>query len=467
MVQRGVVMKKRQLISSLLCIILSLGCSASFAGFPFFSTQDEQPTLAPMLKKTLPAVVNISTTSSVKTQANRLLNDPLFKEFFDYFKEFQWPELPSGQFGQSIGSGVIVDADKGYILTNHHVIDAADKIYITLKDGRKLNAQLVGSDKETDLAVLKVEAKDLTALPLGDSDKIEVGDFVVAIGNPFGLGHTVTSGIVSAVGRSGLGLKGYEDYIQTDASINPGNSGGALLSWGGELIGLNTAIVSTSGANVGIGFATPVNMAKQVMKQLIEHGEVKRGQIGVSIQDMTPELARAMDLKIEHGALISKVVPNSPAASARLQEGDVIVEMDGQKVKSASVLKNIIGTKNINEKIKITAIRQGKMYTTEMTIVAPVETLVKTELPLLKGATFQAMGADHPLYHEVKGVVVSHVKFGSSAWRAGLRTNDVIVSVNRRPVSTPKEIMEAVESKSGGILMNVRRAETALFIVIK
>jgi serine protease Do/serine protease DegQ len=245
------------------------------------------PTLAPMLERATPAVVNIATVGHVEVRQNPLLSDPFFRHFFDI------PDRPRRRQTQSLGSGVIVDAEHGYVLTNHHVIARADKITVTLRDGRHLNATLIGADPESDVAVIQVPAERLTALPLADSDRLRVGDFVVAIGNPFGLGQTVTSGIVSALGRTGLGIKGYEDFIQTDASINPGNSGGALVNLHGELVGINTAIIAPGGGNVGIGFAIPTSMASQIMQQLIEHGEVSRGQLGITAQDLTPELAQA------------------------------------------------------------------------------------------------------------------------------------------------------------------------------
>ncbi|KAB2864648.1 MAG: trypsin-like serine protease, partial [Bauldia sp.] len=275
--------------------------------------------LADVLEEITPAVVNIAVTSRAPAETNPLFNDPYFRRFFDL------PQMPQQRPRMSAGSGVIVDAQKGYILTNHHVIEGASEIAVTLKDRRRFTAELVGSDKATDIALVRIDASNLTALRLGDSGSLRVGDSVVAIGNPFGLGQTVTSGIVSALGRSGLNVEGYEDFIQTDASINPGNSGGALVTADGRLVGINTAIIAPAGGNVGIGFAVPIDMASAVMKQLIEHGEVRRGRIGVAIQDLTPDLAEALGIRETHGAVVASVESGSPAAEAGIQAGDIIV----------------------------------------------------------------------------------------------------------------------------------------------
>ncbi len=278
-------------IRALLVVGLALAAPApepaAEAAMPLGVGDQQVPTLAPILKRTTPAVVNIATRGRVSIQQNPLFSDPFFRRFFDL------PPAPRQRRVHSVGSGVIVDAQEGYVLTNHHVIANADKIFVKLRDRRQFTAELVGADPATDIAVLKIPPEDLTALAIGDSDALEVGDFVIAIGNPFGIGQTVTSGIVSALRRSGLGIEGFEDFIQTDASINPGNSGGALVTLRGDLIGINTAIIGPSGGNVGIGFAIPINMARRVMAQLIAHGEMRRGRLGVSTQDLTPDLAAA------------------------------------------------------------------------------------------------------------------------------------------------------------------------------
>ena len=327
------------------------------------SVSDDVPTLAPLVKQVTPGVVNIATSGKVRLEDSPLFNDPNFRRFLEdprFRRFFSLPDPQAERETHSIGSGVIVDARGGYVLTNHHVIKDADEILVTLKDRRALKAELLGSDPQTDIAVLRLDASDLTALPLGDSDRLEVGDYVVAIGNPFGLGQTVTLGIVSALGRSGLRLEAYEDFIQTDAPINPGNSGGALVDLRGQLIGINTAIVAPTGGNVGIGFAIPINMARLAMEQIIEFGEVRRGRLGVVIQDITPDLAKGLRLEILDGALISQVMPGSPAETAGLKPGDVILSVDGERVRSVADLRNKIGLMRIGEEVELETLRRGK-----------------------------------------------------------------------------------------------------------
>ncbi len=312
------------------------------------------PSLAPMLKTITPGVVNIAVRGRVREQ-NPLLQDPFFRQFFNIPKNQQFQERET----QATGSGVIVDAAQGYVLTNAHVVENATSIIVTTKDNRRYTAKLVGRDVPTDVAVLKIDPGNLTAVPIGDSDKLQVGDFVVAIGNPFGLGQTVTSGIVSALGRSGLGIEGYEDFIQTDASINPGNSGGALVDLRGNLVGINTAILAPGGGNIGIGFAVPINMAHEVMDQLVRYGEVKRGRIGVSIQDLTPDLAQAMNTKYTNGAVIAQVAPDSPAQQAGLKSGDIVLAANGVAIHSGTQLRNAIGLTRIGEKVELKIDRGG------------------------------------------------------------------------------------------------------------
>ncbi len=311
-------------------------------------------TLAPLLAQITPGVVNIAVRSRVERPANPLLDDPFFRRFFDL------PDLPRQRDVLSAGSGVIVDARRGYVLTNSHVVANADEVQVTLKDRRTYPARLVGGDPETDVALLQLDAPDLTAVPLGDSGRLQVGDVVIAIGNPFGLGQTVTSGIVSALGRSGLGIEGYEDFIQTDASINPGNSGGALVNSKGELVGINTAILGPTGGNIGISFAVPVNMARAVMAQLIEHGEVRRGRLGITIQDLTPERADSLGLSVRGGAVISDIEAGSAAARAGLAPGDVVVAVNGQPVLDADDLRNLIGLMPVGTELAIVLYRDGR-----------------------------------------------------------------------------------------------------------
>jgi serine protease Do/serine protease DegQ len=311
-----------------------------------------------MIRKVSPAVVNIATRGTIHESGaqNPLLDDPFFRRFFEAPKESGPREHPF----QSAGSGVIFDARIGYILTNAHVVENATEITVTLQDGRDLKAEVLGSDTPSDIAVLKVQPDNLAQMPLGDSSRLEVGDFVVAIGNPFGLAHSVSHGIISALSRSGINPDGYEDFIQTDASINPGNSGGALVDMRGELIGINTAILSRSGGNMGIGFAIPVNMARNVVAQLVKYGAVKRGQLGVSMYTVTPDIAHSLGLPSASGALVSQVVEGSPAAAAGILKGDVLTSVNGQPVKSNSELRNIIGLRQVGDRIDIGLVRDGK-----------------------------------------------------------------------------------------------------------
>ncbi len=447
----------------LVSVLLNVWPLQASALLPLNEAQGKS-TLAPMLKKTMPGVVNISTRSRVSIQQNPLLNDPFFRRFFDI------PEMPQEQERQSLGSGVIVDAEKGYVLTNNHVIENADEITVTLRDGRHFKAKVVGTDPEADLGVLQIKAKHLKELPFGDSDKLEVGDFVVAIGNPFGLGQTVTLGIVSALGRSGLGIEGYEDFIQTDASINPGNSGGALVNLDGELVGINTAIVGPSGGNVGIGFAIPSNMARDIMQQLIRYGEVRRGQLGVIVQDVTPELAEAMGLSRSRGAIIAQVMKGSPAARAGLKPGDVVVAVNGEEIRNAADLRNTIGLQRVGARVVLEIVRDGKSRKIKVKIVKPKQTRAAKAEKLskrLSGAVLGAIEPDHPLVGRVEGVEVVDVERGSPAWMAGLRKGDIIVSVNRRPVKTLEDVRRALKKGGKSILLNIRRGDGALFIVIQ
>ena len=331
---------------------VGLGATPAAAALPLGAVGGG--TIAPMLEQVTPAVVNISVLSQAPQAENPLLRDPFFRRFFNLPDQ-----MPQGRPQVSAGSGVIIDAANGYVVTNSHVVENAQEIAVTLKDRRRLRAKLIGRDAATDIALLQIKAESLTALPLGDSDRAKVGDFVVAIGNPFGLGQTVTSGIVSALGRSGLKIEGYEDFIQTDASINPGNSGGALVNFQGELIGINTAIIGPAGGSVGIGFAVPVSIVRSVMEQLREYGEVRRGRLGVAIQDLTPDLAESMNLMGDEGALIAKIERGSPADSGGLRSGDVVVAVDGRPVRSATDFRNRIGLLRVGTPVQLTVVRNG------------------------------------------------------------------------------------------------------------
>lgn len=450
---------------------LSLALITSInAGLPSAADGKRLPTLAPMLEKITPAVVNIAAIGEVLVrQRNSLLHDPFFRHFFDFPGQIQTRKT------KSLGSGVVVDADNGYILTNHHVIDGAKIIIVNFKNGRQLEARLVGSDPRTDVAVLQIPSKGLSAVPMSDSDKLRVGDFAIAIGNPFGLGQTVTSGIVSALGRSGLGLSGkggnIEDFIQTDASINVGNSGGALVNLNGELIGINTAILSPNkGGNVGIGFAIPINMAKAVMLQLINHGEIRRGYFGVVVQTLTPELAEALQTNLTKGAIIASVEKGSVAQKAGLRAHDIITEVNGKTINNATDMRNQIGLLNIGDKVHL-QVRRGEIKLSIDTKIAggAHDGQIAGERldPRLAGATFTNIPADSPFYGRIKGILVASVERGSPAVSAGLETGDIIVSINRNTVTNIDDVGKLPGKKNGQLLMNIQRGRTAFFLLLR
>ena len=454
---------RKALISLKIITLLSLVNLASVqAALPQSAAGQEVPSLAPMLETVTPAVVNISTEGRVKVPTSPLLNDPFFRRFFNL------PDQPRERKTQSLGSGVIVDAERGLVLTNNHVIANAEQITVKLRDGRELQAELVGTDPDTDVAVVKIPPKNLTAIPLADSEELRVGDFVVAIGNPFGLGQTVTSGIISALARSGLGITGYEDLIQTDASINPGNSGGALVNLRGELVGINTAIYSQSGGNIGIGFAIPINMAQQITEQLIEYGEVKRGFLGAQLQDLDPNLAEAFGIKTKRGAVLVNVVDGSPADKAGLQPGDVVTKVNGKTVLNAAALRNEIGLMRVGQKVELEFIRDGKRRTLE-TKVGEREEFAKAEgmrNERLAGASFGNIPPESPAYGRIQGVMLYEVERGSRVWDAGLRQGDIITSVNRQPVRELNEFLNIVTQLKGQLLLRVRRGDQAAYIVV-
>jgi len=456
--------RKQRRLSAVVAIVLSLAVLPSaWAALPLMVDGNGRPTLAPMLKEVMPAVVNIATRSRAKMQQNPLLNDPFFRHFFNAPNQ----RLEQRE-SQSLGSGVIIDAEKGHILTNNHVIKGADKILVTLKDKRQFEAKVIGTDPDADLAIIQITAGKLSQLTLSNSDTLQVGDFVVAIGNPFGLEQTVTSGIVSALGRSGLGIEGYENFIQTDASINPGNSGGALVDLDGKLVGINTAILGPNGGNIGIGFAIPSNMVSHIMGQLIEFGEVRRGQLGVMIQDITPELAKAMGVEPSRGALVAQILADSAAEKAGIVVGDVVVAVNGQSVNGSSHLHNLIGMLRIGEKLAITVVRDGekKIITAQVGARKNDSKIASVLSKKLAGATLGSIEAGHPLAGKVSGVEVVNVERGSPAALGGLRAGDIILSVNRRAVKSVADVRRATDDGDRGILLNIRRGNGALFLVI-
>ncbi len=454
---------KKLLVTCLAAFIGLTGMSnIGVAGLPVSIDSEALPTLAPMLEKVTPSVVNIA-TSGIVVQQSPLYDDPFFRRFFDV------PEQKRERRRTGLGSGVILDAKEGYIVTNNHVIEKADDIVVTLSDGRKLEATIVGRDPGADVAIIQVEAKNLTEIKTANSDKLRVGDFVVAIGNPFGLGQTVTSGIVSALGRSGLGIESYEDFIQTDASINPGNSGGALVNLRGELVGINTAIVGPNGGSVGIGFAIPVNMAQQVISQLIEHGEVKRGRLGFTAQDLTPELAEAFDIDRRNGVVVARVERDSAAEKAGMRAGDVIVSVNGDSVENKTDVRNMIGLIRVGTKIQIHINRDRKKKRLVPKIAEKISKSIagKKLSEKLTGAELTLTEVEHRNGEVTPVILISKLEPGSPAGNSGLRGGDIILSVNKRPVSTFKEMEQAIKIESRGLLLNIQRGSRGLFILIR
>ena len=441
----------------------ALCAPGAFAALPASPAAEAapMPSLAPMVKRVSPAVVNIATRGTIKEkqgQRNPLLDDPFFRRFFEVPPDSR----PRERQFQSAGSGVIVDAKNGYIITNHHVVENASEITVTLLDNRSFSAKVVGSDEGADIAVLQAKQPNLVAMALGDSSKLEVGDYVVAIGNPFGLQHTVTAGIVSALGRTGINPDGYEDFIQTDASINPGNSGGALVNLRGELVGINSAILSGSGGNIGIGFAIPVNMAKGVMDQLIKYGQVKRGVLGVNIYDVTPDVAKEFGLNEATGALVAGVAQGSAAEHAGLKTGDIIVSINGTPIKNASELRNTIGMQRVGDQVEIGLLRDGKPLKVSALVAEHSESEAVNAADVHRGLEGSDL-ADAP---DAAGVLVRAVQEGSPAAQAGLRAGDLIVAVGRTPVATLKAFREVAKGASF-LLLNVKRGNAVVLIPIR
>ena len=423
------------------------------------------PTLAPIVNQVTPAVVNVSVVTRAPMEDNPLFRDPFFRRFFNL------PDRPQQRKEQAAGSGVIVDAARGYVLTNHHVIKDAEQIIVTLKDRRSFPAKLVGADPGTDIAVLQIAAQNLSALRIGDSDALQIGDWVMAIGNPFGIGQTVTSGIVSALGRSGLTVEGYEDFIQTDASINPGNSGGALVNLRGELVGINTAIVAPAGGNVGIGFAVPSVMARAVMEQIVRHGEVRRGRLGIEMVDVTPEVQRRLRLPGLDGALISDVEDGSPAERAGLREGDVVTALNGRAVRGWTDLRARLGLTPVGEEIELTVAREGGPQRIRVRIAPPQaasagEVQAARSIPGLRVVEIER---GSPLHQRLRGggLVVAAIDPGSRALQAGFRPGDIIYAVNRRRVQTVSEFEALLKGSDRGYAIGLLRGDFNLTLIIR
>lgn len=454
-------MKKKSFLLSVLAVSFGLTFASApmaSAALPMAVQGQPLPSLAPMLEKVLPAVVGVQVSG---TQPPSTDVPPEFKFFFGQ----QDPQPNQGaQPFEGLGSGVIIDAAKGYVLTNNHVVNNADKITVQLNDGREYKAKLIGKDDQSDIAVIQlIDAKNLTQITMADSDALQVGDFAVAVGNPFGLGQTVTSGIVSALGRSGLNLEGLENFIQTDASINRGNSGGALLNLKGELIGINTAIISSQGGSVGIGFAIPVNMAKNLSHQLIEFGEVKRGLLGIRGSEMTPELAQAFKLDSQRGAFVNEVLPDSAAAKAGIKSGDVLITLQGKTLSSFAELRAKVGTAGPGVVMQIGLLREGKPMTVNVTLAQSpaVEVSIEKINPALQGVTLSDVDAKTG-----KGVKVDDVKKGTPAEQVGLEKDDVIIAVNREPIDNLAAFRKILETKPDLIALSIMRKGQNMYLLM-
>ncbi len=419
------------------------------------------PSLAPMLEQVTPAVVNIHSKTVVRVR-NPMAEDPFFRHFFGL------PMVPQERVQQSLGSGVIVNAREGLVLTNNHVIEGADDISVTLADGRTVTAEFVGSDPDTDVGVLRIPAEDLAELPLASGEALRVGDFVVAVGNPFGLGQTVTSGIVSALGRSGLQGLAYQNFIQTDASINPGNSGGALVNLRGELVGINTAIFSPSGGNVGIGFAIPAELANEIMRQLLDSGRVQRGSLGIETQAITPQLAAMLDVaEGARGAVVTRVRPASPAAEAGLQPGDVITAIAQQPVDSPQTLHNKEGLLPVGEPVTLEYLREGRTQRLELRLKPQLSQLLGSALdPRLDGAEFTAL-PQRSRQQGVSGIRVERVAEGSRAARSGLAAGDLVTGVNRFRIDSLDTFGEVIEMRPQQLALSVVRGRRSGVVVME
>ncbi|MCK2176123.1 serine endoprotease DegP [Enterobacter asburiae] len=478
-------MKKTTLAMSALALSLGLALSPLTATAAetasSAATAQQMPSLAPMLEKVMPSVVSINVEGSTTVNTPRMPRN--FQQFFGDNSPFCQDGSPfqsspfcqgggAGDDGQgggqqqkfmALGSGVIIDAAKGYVVTNNHVVDNANSIKVQLSDGRKFDAKVVGKDPRSDIALIQIQdPKNLTAIKIADSDALRVGDYTVAIGNPFGLGETVTSGIVSALGRSGLNAENYENFIQTDAAINRGNSGGALVNLNGELIGINTAILAPDGGNIGIGFAIPSNMVKNLTAQMVQYGQVKRGELGILGTELNSELAKAMKVDAQRGAFVSQVMPNSSAAKAGIKAGDVITSLNGKPISSFAALRAEVGSMPIGSKVTLGLLRDGKPVNVSLELQQSSQNQVdsSTIFSGIEGAEMSNKGAD-------KGVVVNNVKANSPAARIGLKKGDVIMGANQQPVKNIAELRKILDSKPSVLALNIQRGDTSLYLLMQ
>lgn len=452
---------KGLLLSSTLLLIALVLSSMTHAGLPQRLIEGKmQTSLAPIIEKASPAVVNIATYSTHRSYSP-LFQSPFFRHFFDLPENFEEQRQL-----QSAGSGVIIDAEQGYILTNHHVITGSDDIEVNLQDGRKFSAKLIGSDKKVDIALLQINGDDLVSIPLASSSQLAVGDFVLAIGNPFGLGQTVTSGIVSALGRNGLGIQGYEDFIQTDASINPGNSGGALIDLNGKLVGINSAIIAPAGGNVGIGFAIPTEVATSIKTQLINYGEVRRGGIGAQFQDLTAELAEAFALKTFQGAIVSLVDNNSSADKAGLRQGDIVIRANDRKITSAADIHNRIGLSPIGQDLKLDILRNGDEVQLQARISPiPIPQASGASLsPYLEGSLLEDVIP--PDQESAIGVIIKDLDQRSQAARMGFEVGDIIFGIDRSRLYNIKEMKQYLARRNPQAF-RIRRGYEDLIIYLR
>ena len=477
-------MKKTTLAMSALALSLGLALSPLATAAETASsaaTAQQMPSLAPMLEKVMPSVVSINVEGSTTVNTPRMPRN--FQQFFGDNSPFCQDGSPfqsspfcqgggAGDDGQgggqqqkfmALGAGVIIDAAKGYVVTNNHVVDNANTIKVQMSDGRKFDAKVVGKDPRSDIALIQIQdPKNLTAIKLADSDALRVGDYTVAIGNPFGLGETVTSGIVSALGRSGLNAENYENFIQTDAAINRGNSGGALVNLNGELIGINTAILAPDGGNIGIGFAIPSNMVKNLTAQMVQYGQVKRGELGIMGTELNSELAKAMKVDAQRGAFVSQVMPNSSAAKAGIKAGDVITSLNGKPISSFAALRAEVGSMPIGSKVTLGLLREGKPVNVSLELQQSSQNQVdsSTIFSGIEGAEMSNKGAD-------KGVVVNNVKANSPAARIGLKKGDVIMGANQQPVKNIAELRKILDSKPSVLALNIQRGDTSIYLLMQ